>query len=139
MAATVVNALTVSHWAENKPSDYKGTDLDKALKAYEGVAGKKAQIVTSAIDPLTKKAGVSDIDGYIATCKQAITVMEKAKVIQSEIANALKAVMNAGNKASADLGKLSKGKDVDESKYKNASISASSIASIAGDRLGDYS
>jgi hypothetical protein len=137
MAATVVNSLTASYWAENKPSDYKGADLDKALKAYEGVASKKAQIVTSTIDPL-KKAGVSDIDGYIATCKQAITVMEKAKVIQSDIGNALKAVVSAGNKASSDLTKLSKGKDVDESQYKSASTRASSIASMANDKLSDY-
>ena len=138
MAATVVNSLTASYWAENKPSDYKGTDLDKALKAYEGVTSKKAQIVTSAIDPLTKKAGVSDIDSYIATCKQAISVMEKAKVIQSDIGNALKGVVSAGNKASGDLTKLSKGKDVDESQYKSASTRASAIASMANDKLGDY-
>jgi len=50
----------------------------------------------------------------------------------------LQGVQTAAGKASADLTKQSKGKDVDESEYKNAATTASTIGSLAGDKLKDY-
>ncbi|MCI0685240.1 MAG: hypothetical protein L0Y71_24335 [Gemmataceae bacterium] len=137
MAATVVNALSASHWAGHKPAGYKGQDLDKALKAYEPLAGKTITIPSNLI-PSAPKAKVGEVDTCISKLKHAVTELEKGKVLLSQIATALKAVQSAALKASTDLNKLSKGKDVDESEYKNAAISASSIAGIAADRLGDY-
>jgi len=137
MAATVVNALTVSHWAGHKPDGYKSADLDKALKSFEPLAGKTITIPNNLI-PTTPKPKIGEIDACIAKMKSAITELEKGKTMLNQIATALKGVQSAALKTSGDLNKLSKGKDVDESEYKNAAISANSIASIAADRLGDY-
>jgi hypothetical protein len=137
MGATVVNALTSSYWAGHKPADYKGQDLDKALKAYEPLAGKSVTIPSSLIPPVPK-ASVSAIDACIAKLKSAITELEKGKVILNQVATALQAVQTAAGKASADLIKLAKGKDADETEYKNAAITANSIGSLAADALKDY-
>jgi hypothetical protein len=137
MGATVVNALTASYWAGNKPVDYKNQDLDKALKAYEPLAGKTAKIPSNLIPPVPKST-ITDIDDCIAKLKNAITELEKGKVILNQVITALQAVQGAAGKTSADLTKLSKGKDVDESKYKFAATSASSIGSFAADALKNY-
>jgi len=136
MGATVVNGLTASYWAGNKPPDYKNTDLDKALKTYEGVAGKTLKIPKDLIPPVPK-SNVGDIDDCIAKMKSAISELEKGKTILNQIVTALKAVQAAAAKTSADLTKLSKGKDVDESKYKAAATNASSIGSLAAGELKD--
>ena len=42
MGATVVNtSLTVSAWTKAKPADFKGKDLENALKGAEGLDAKK--------------------------------------------------------------------------------------------------
>src|SRR5262245_38151182 len=137
MGATVVNALTASYWAGHKPADYKGQELDRALKAYEPLAGKSVTIPSSLIPPVPKSK-IGDIDACIAKLKSAVTELEKGKVILNQIVTALQAVQAAAGKASADLTKLSKGKDADETAYKNAAITANSIASLAADALKDY-
>ena len=137
MGARVVNALTVSYWADHKPADYKGQDLDRALKAYESVAGKTVKIPSNLIPPVPKST-ITDIDDCIAKLKSAITELDKGKVILNQIVTTLQAVQAAGGKASADLTKLSKGKNVDETEYKNAATSANTIASLAADALNDY-
>jgi hypothetical protein len=136
MGATVVNALTSSFWASRKPDDYKAQDLDRALKTYEGVAGKSVKIPSNLIPPVPK-AAVSDIDDCITKMKSAITELEKGKTVLNTQVTALQAVQSAASKTSADLIKLSKGKDVDENKYKNAAASASSVGSAAADALKD--
>ena len=81
---------------------------------------------------------VSAIYACIAKLKSAITELEKGKVILNQVATALQAVQTAACKASADLTKLAKGKDVDRTEYKNAAITANSIGSLAADALKDY-
>jgi hypothetical protein len=136
MGATVTNALTSSYWASNKPDDYKTQDLDKALKAYEGVAGKTVKIPNNLIPPVPKSS-VKDIDDCINKLKSAISELEKGKTALGQSVTALKAVQAAASKAAADLAKLSKGKDADETKYKNAVAAANAISSAAADALKD--
>src|SRR5258706_10974293 len=125
MGATVVTSLTASYWTGHKPADYKGQDLEKALKAYEGVAGKTLTMITKL--PTVPKATVSGIDTCIKELQAAITELQKTQATIKQFTGALQAVQGAANKTSGELTKLSKGKDVDESEYKNAAISASSI------------
>ena len=136
MGATVVNGLTASYWASNKPADYKGQDLDKALKTYEPLGGKTLKIPSSLIPPVPKPT-IGEIDDCIAKLKAAITELEKGKVTLNQIVTALQGVQAAASKTSADLTKLSKGKDVDESEYKAAATRASSVGSLAADALKD--
>ncbi len=137
MGASVANALTAGYWAGVKPKDYKGQDLDKALKSYEGVAGKTVKIPNNLI-PGTPKATIGDIDDCIAQMKNAITELEKGKVMLNQTVTALQAVQSAASKASGDLMKLSKGKDVDEDEYKNAATSANSVGDAASSKLKDF-
>lgn len=137
MAATVINGLSASHWAGWKPADYKGQDLDSALKAYEPLAGKTITFASSLM-PAAPKLNIRAIDGCIADLKTSITEMEKGKAILNQVAGALRAVQSAGFKVSADLNKLSKGKDVDEQKYQAAATVAGSIASSAAEALSNY-
>ncbi len=137
MGAQVVNGLTASFWAERKPAGYKGTDLDKALKAYEPLAGKSVTIPSSLIPPVPKPK-VSEIDACLAKLKNASTELDKAKTALNQVITALQAVQGAASKTSADLNKLSKGKDVDESEYKNAVATANSIATLAAGELKNY-
>src|SRR5262245_13882699 len=137
MAATVVNSLTASYWAGNKPNGYKGQDLDKALKAYEPLAGKTV-IIPKDLIPSVPKAQVGDIDACITKVKSAITELEKGKVMLNQFISALQAVQAAGGKTAAELTKLSKGKDVDETEYKNAAASANSIAVGAAETIKSY-
>jgi hypothetical protein len=137
MGAKVVNGLTVSYWAEHKPAYYKGQDLERALKAYESVAGKAVKIPNNLIPPVPQST-ISDIDACIPKLKSAITELEKGKVILNQIVAALQAVQAAGDKTSADLTKLSKDKNLDETEFKNAAVSANSIASLAADTVKGY-
>jgi hypothetical protein len=136
MGATVVNSLTASYWAGHKPASYKSQDLDKALKAYESVAGKTLTMITKL--PTVPKATLGGIDTCIKDLQAAITELQKTQAAIKQLTGALQAVQGAAGKTSGELTKLSKGKDVDETEYKNAAISASSIGSIAADAIGRY-
>ena len=136
MGATVVNGLTASYWAGAKPPDYKNTDLDKALKTYEGVAGKTVTFSKSLMPPVPKST-ITDITACITDLKSAIADLEKAKTLLNPIVTALKAVITVANKTSTDLKNLSKGKDVDEKKYLAASTNAGSISFLAAGALKD--
>jgi hypothetical protein len=137
MAATVVtNTLTASYWAGLKPPGYKGADLDKALKAYEAVAGKP--ITLPARLPALPQAKLGEVDNCIKELQAAIAELQKTQALLKQVIGALQAVQGAAGKTSAELTKLSKGKDVDEHAYKNASTSAGSIGGMAGATLSRY-
>jgi hypothetical protein len=128
MGATVVNNLTVGYWTKAKPADYKNQDLEKALKTYEGVAGKTATIPNDLV-PKTPKAKVSEIESCLKSLQNAVTELTKAQTFLKSITSALEGVQAAAGKVSADLYKQAKGKsDDDKSKYENAAASASGIA-----------
>ena len=139
MGATVVNSLTASYWAGNKPKSYKGQDLDRALKAYETVAAKGGIQIPSNLIPKVPQPKIGEIDSCIKDLNNAVTELQKGMTILKQIATALQAVQNAAYKTSGDLTKLSKGKGVDPKEYENASISADSVGSIAADALSRIS
>ena len=140
MAARVVEALSSSYWAESKPADYKAADLDKALKTWEGLAGKTVVFAKDLI-PSLPKSKVRDIDSCITKLKAAIADLEKGKTMLDQWISALKAVQAAAGKAAGDLSKLKSGKDVSEEdklKYQRGVNAADSIGSAAGSALKDY-
>jgi hypothetical protein len=138
MGATVVNNLTASYWAKAKPADYKNQDLDKALKTYEGVAGKTVTIPNDLV-PKTPKSKVSEIEKCIKDLQNAVTELTKAKTMLKEITSALEGVQSAAGKVITDLNKQAKGKsDDDKTKYENAAASASGIATCAAGQLKDF-
>src|SRR5262245_9519508 len=137
MGATVVNSLTASYWAGCKPPGYKNMDLDRALQAYEPLAGKKVTF-SNDIMPKTPEVNLQSIDDCITELKGSITALEQAKTSLNQVVSALKAVQSAGFKVSTELFKLSKDKNVDTSRFEAAGTNASSIASMAGSKLADY-
>jgi hypothetical protein len=139
MGATVVNGLSSSYWAGNKPKDYKGQDLDRALKAYEAVAAKGNITIPSNLIPKVPQSKIGEIDGCIKDLNNAVTELQKGVTILKQVATALKAVQNAAAKTSVELSKLSKGKGVDPDAYEAASTTASSVGMLAGDALGRIS
>jgi hypothetical protein len=139
MGATVVNGLTSSYWAGSKPKDYKGQDLDRALKAYEAVASKGKLTIPSNLIPKVPQSKIGDIDGCIKDLNNAVTELQKGLTALKQVATALQGVQSAAGKTSADLSKLSKGKGVDPDEYQAASTKASSVGMLAGDALKDIS
>lgn len=131
MAARVasIGDLSASAWAGKKPKGYKGTELDKALKAWDALAAKPVTLAKDLI-PSIPDAKISAIDACITKVKAAITAIDKAKGDVEQRVAALKAVAAAGAKASADLMKLSEDKKLkeDEAKeYRSAAIEAGSL------------
>jgi hypothetical protein len=139
MSATVVNNLTASYWAGAKPKDYKGQDLDRALKAYETAASKGGIQIPSNLIPKVPQAKIGEIDGCIKDLNNAVTELQKATTALKQVATALQAVQSAAGKTSADLTKLSKGNDVDPDEYQAAATKASSVGMMAADALSRIS
>ena len=132
MGATVANALTSSYWAGAKPKDYKGQDLDRALKTYEGLAGKSNLKIPANLIPRVPQGKIGEIDGCIKDLNNAVTELQKGLTVLKQVATALQAVQGAAAKTSADLTKLSKGKDADQDAYQNAAANANSVGAAAG-------
>ena len=138
MGASTVNGLTAAYWAKAKPDDYKGQDLDKALKTYEGVAGKGLKIPSNLI-PKAPNPTTSEIEACIKDLQAAITELQKGLALIKPILAALEGVQGAAGKASADLRKQSKDKQDDaKEKYNNAATTADSIGGLAAGALKDY-
>ena len=137
MGATVVNGLTASYWASHKPADYKGQDLDKALKVYEPLASKGISIPGNLI-PKVPKATAGEIDTCIKDLQSAITELQKGQAFLKQIVAALQAVTGASGKAAADLRKLAKGKDADKDACENAAITADSIGGLAAGEIKNF-
>jgi hypothetical protein len=135
MGAIVVGGgLSSSNWVRSKPSDYKGQDLDRALKSFEAVANKMPSIPSNLI-PKAPKATIGEIDTCITGLESAVTELQKALALVKQIAAALESVQGASGKAAADLRKLAKGKDADKDAYDNAASVAESIGGTAGTAL----
>jgi exonuclease VII small subunit len=131
MGATVVSGLLSSaNWAKSKPADYKGQDLDRALKGYEALAGKGISIPSNLI-PKVPKPCIVEIDACITGLESAVTELQKGLAILRQAVAALQAVQGAAVKAAADLQKLAKGKDSDKDAYENAAGTAQSIVGAA--------
>jgi hypothetical protein len=138
MGASTVNGLTASFWTSHKPAAYKGgQDLEKALSTYEGLAGKTVKVPSNLIPPVPKST-VKEFDSCITALKNAVTELEKGKVILNQIATALKAVQAAATKTAGDLSKVANQPNVDKTVFDNASTSCSTIASTAADKLKDF-
>jgi hypothetical protein len=135
MAARVasIGDLSASAWAGKKPKSYKGTDLDKALKAWDALAAKPVTLVKDLI-PGIPDAKISAIDACITKVKAAITAIDKAKGDVDQRVAALQAVATAGGKASSELTKLSEDKKLDEDQakeFRSAGIEAGSLGKSA--------
>ena len=138
MGASVVNGLTAANWAKSKPTDYKGQELDKALKTYEGVAGKGLKIPNNLI-PKVPNPTIKEIEDCIKDLQSAITELQKGLTLLKPIVAALEGVEGAAGKAAADLRKQSKDKQDDaKKKYDDAATAAYSIGDLAAGALKDY-
>jgi ABC-type hemin transport system substrate-binding protein len=137
---SVVSVLTSENWAQAKPDDYKGTELDKALQAWGTLANQTVEIPEDLI-PAPPECKVAALTKYIDELKSVLKELDQAKALVNQYITSLKAVQAAGSKAAADLTKLSKGENLDEraqQKYTSAASVASSIASSAGSALKEY-
>jgi hypothetical protein len=137
---SVVSVLSSENWAQAKPDDYKGTELDKALQAWAALANQTVEIPEDLL-PSPPECKVSALNKYTDELKSVVKELDQAKALVNQYISALKAVQGAGSKAAADLTKLSKGKNVDEQaqqKYTSAASVANSIASSAASTLKQY-
>jgi hypothetical protein len=133
MGATVVNtSLTVSAWTKAKPTDFKGKDLENALKGAEGLDAKK--IAMPAKLPTAPKLKISEIESCITQMEADIVTLQKALAELKKMHSALQAVSSAANKTSSELEKMQKDKKASEDqkqKYHSAAQTASVIGSNA--------
>ena len=132
----VVSNVSSAGWAKAKPADYKSPDLDKALKAYEGLAGKGVLFPNI---PEAPKLSVEEIDDCIKSLKSAITQLEKGQAVLKQTLAALEGVRLAAGKTWVDLRKLAKekqGKDKDA--YEAAAGIATGIEMNCRMALADY-
>ena len=129
MAGTGLNMMkSVSDWAEMKPASYKGTDLDKALKAYEGVD-------SLSLDPRKLTTiRLKELEAFIAELEKLRTSLKKRVA-------ALKAVNAAVKKTVAELTKAakeSKTPKAEVEKYKAAITYANTLPPDADKQLKDF-
>jgi hypothetical protein len=118
--------LDSNGWSKAKPSDYKGKDLDAALKKYESASGKNVTMPKN----MPK--------GSIAEIQQCIKDLQVAVDGLKPILAALQEVSSAAGKTVSDLDKQAKGKsDDDKSKYQSAQNVANAIASEASKAMAD--
>lgn len=128
-----VGDLSSSAWAGKKPKGYKGTDLDKALKAWDALAAKPVKFPPELIPP-APEATLSKIEGCAVMLQAAIKEIDKLGTELEQRVKALKAVSAAAGKANSELMKLSQDKKLsnDEVKeYRGAAIEASGLGSSA--------
>jgi hypothetical protein len=134
MGATVVSGnLSSAYWARSKPADYKGQDLDRALKSYEAVA--KGISIPGDLIPKVPKPRAGEIESCIKQLESAVTELRKALGVLKQMETALQAVQSAAGKAAGDLRKLAKGKDSDKQAYENAAGVAEAIGGGASNAL----
>jgi hypothetical protein len=108
MGATVVSGnLSSAYWARSKPGDYKGQDLDRALKSYEALAGKSISIPSNLI-PKVPKPRIGEIESCVTQLESAVTELHKGVAILKQTVAALQAVQGAAGKAAGDLRKLAR-------------------------------
>jgi len=137
MGATVVSGgLSSANWARSKPADYRGQDLDRALKSYEALAGKSISIPNNLI-PKIPKPRINEIDSCITQLESAVTELHKGLATLKQTVTALQAIQGAAGKAAGDLRKLAKGRDSDKNAYETAASTAESIGGAAGNALND--
>ena len=132
MGATASSGLSPSDWT--KPKNYKGMDLDNALKAYQPFAGKTVDVSKNLI-PGVPKPSVKAFEDCITKMKSAIAELEKGKTYLNQIISALNKVQDAANKTATELNKLANTKNVDGSDFQAGATRASSIGSLAADAL----
>jgi len=129
MGAIAVSSLNSANWIKSKPADYKGQDLDKALKAYEVLAAKGVSMPNSL--PKLPKPTIKEINSCITDLEATVTEFHKTLATLNQIVAALQAIQGAAGKATADLQKLAKGKDADKDAYDSAIAAASAAGSAA--------
>jgi hypothetical protein len=137
MGARVVT-LDAGYWASEKPPDYKNNTLDKALSTFQGLEddAKKTKIPLKM--EFESKLTISNFDGSVKSLQDAIKSFESAKDNLKKVIAAATAVQAAATKTAAELIKLSKGKNVDEQKYKIAAASAQQLGGVAADKVKEY-
>jgi hypothetical protein len=97
MGATVVDgSLTAANWAKAKPKDYKNSDLDKALSAWETASKASA---TKATVP--SKLSIKAYEAFVKDAKALVAVLKDWQ-------KTLAAVISAASKCSQELDKMSK-------------------------------
>jgi hypothetical protein len=132
--------ISADYWKSEKPEDYKGTELDKALAAWSGLASKKVDIPKDLI-PSPPECKVGALEKYNKSLDGVLKELDKAKELVNKYITCLKAVQGAGSKAAGDITKMSTVKGVSEEakqKYVRAAGAASSIASSAASELKKY-
>jgi len=131
MGITVVDTTVSSgNWNKQKPDGYDSKDLDKALKAYEGLTGKAPSMPASF--PAVPNQSVKEFEACIKTLDAAITDMKKAVTYMKQVSDAAKSVAGAAGKTAGDLQKQAKDKEGKEKeKYLSAASAASGIGSQA--------
>jgi hypothetical protein len=140
MGATVVNtSLTASAWTKAKPGEFKGKDLENALKSAEGIDPKKIGLPAKL--PTTPKLKISEIESCITELEADIIILQKALAELKKMESALQAVSSAANKTGSELEKMEKDKkatDDQKQKFRSAAHTALGIGSNASNILSKY-
>jgi hypothetical protein len=139
MAATVVDtSVKAAAWTKAKPADYKGKDLETALKAAEGFDTKK--IAMPAKLPTVPKLKISEIEKCITEMEADLVTLQKALAELKKIQASLQAVSSAASKTASELEKMEKDKNASDAKkqeYRSAAHTASGIGSSAATSLAN--
>jgi len=134
MPAKVVNAeLNAGVWIKAKPPDFKGKDLENALKRVEGIDAKN--VAVPDIKSKTPKLKVHEIEDCITEMESDVAALKKTLAELNKIRAALQAVVTAADKTESELEKMQKDKkasDDQKQKYKSA---AQTVVIIRGDAL----
>jgi hypothetical protein len=137
MGAFVVDgSISSANWAKDKPKDYKGSTLDKALAAYEKLAGKNVNVPKSL--PTMPKQSAKDYEDCVKELETAVKDMKTAAGHFKDLAKALDAVASAGKSTASELQKLCD--DSKDKEKRRAYIDGASRASaISGKAEGSAS
>ena len=130
MGASVVDgSVNTDNWKKDKPKDYKGTVLDKAIAEFEKLSGKKVPIPASL--PTMPKQTAKAYEGCIKDLEDAVKVMKTAASHMKDLAKALDSVSSAAKSTASELSKLSDDTK-DKDKRNEYSTGASTVSAIGG-------
>jgi hypothetical protein len=130
MGAKVVDtSLKKSSWTSEKPSDFKGKDLENALAAAESLNGK--QVSMPAKLSTVPKPKISEIEDCITQMESDITILQKALADLKSAKSKLEAVCSAASSTATELQRMGKDKKKSEDEQRKYN-SAAQVAQVIG-------
>jgi hypothetical protein len=134
MPAKVVNLkLNAGVWIKAKPPEFKGKDLELALKGVEGIDVKN--VALPDFKSKAPKLKIYEIEDCIKEMESDLAALKKALAEMNKFLTALRAVQSAAEKTKDELEKMAKDQKASEDQKEKYKSAAQTASAILGDAL----